>query len=329
MVKVIGKFDAIIPKPIVAAPDIINALNGHGSQPGPLMLSIRDTLGRDTRVLVSPAGLTEPALPEHGELPMIESFYVCITREVAVQSDSTGKEILSRDDEEKSEEILIEAVKRVVSAIKKRTEQASIDTRRPVGGYRCSYDRKDGTELKAEFPTEPESYRMPRYALASLPGVFTRIRPQKELDKAMWADLQGEVHSPVALPLHEELIHDAEVLQKAMRCEQATLCAAIAVELMLNRICSILLRRKGLQGEQVEKKLARKNLKSLPRTIKKLDPGTQVCVEKIDFVREERNNIAHGKSPDTPSDRMVEIIKTADEVRRILDDYEQLSEEGG
>ena len=221
MIEVIGDFDTIVPVPIIAAADIINSLNGHGSLPRQLAFSVGNS-----RVRVSLGEQVEPVFPEDGELPRIKSFCVRITRHVALQSDSTGKETLSRDDEGEFEAILIEAVKRVVSAIKKGTKQASIDTRHPVHSYRCSYTRIDDTPVETEFPLDPKSYKLPTSALGSLPGILTFRRSPEELDTAMWADVQGDVQSLVELPLHDELIYDAETLQAAMEYQMAALSAA-------------------------------------------------------------------------------------------------------
>jgi len=262
---------------------------------------------------------------------MVKSFYVCITREVDVQSDSAGKETLSRSDEEEFERILIEAVKRVVSAIKRMTEQPSIDTRRPVHGYRYSYRKDDGTVIK-ESPLKPGTYAMPNYSPYGLAGIYTPFKPPEELDAAMWADTQGDVHDEVDVPLHRELIYDAVTLQVAMKFEMAALCAAVAAEIMLYKLCSILLRRKGLQDEQIKTLLGGRNNPQLAGIIKKLDPN--VRLPDLDTVIKERNAIAHGRSQDEEyrniePERMAEIINTAYAVRQVLDDYEWLSEEGG
>ena len=321
-IEVTGQFNAIVPVPISVSTDIINSLNRHGSPPGQLAFSISAS-----KVEVSLGDQTEPAFPEDGEMPQIKSFLVRITRHVAVQTDAAELETLSRDDEAKFEEIFIKAVKRVVSAIKKRTEQSSIDTRRPVRAYCYKYHRDDGAVVNTEFPLGPESSRTPGYVVDGLPGMRTHIKCSKELNKAMWDDLKGEVNASDKLPLHDELIYDAKALQGSMRYEQAALSAAIAVELMLGEIFSILLRRAGsLRDTEIKTRLAREDFHSLPRTIKKLDPRTPICIEEIDSVREERNAIAHGDSRDISPKRMAEIINTSYEVRRILDDYERLPE---
>ena len=284
MAKVIGEFTATVPKPVTAGTNIINALNGHNRSPDARTLNINGA-----QVLVRLGGLTEPDL-ESGEYPRVKSFRVHITRDVALQSDE-GQEALTRNDEQEFEKILIKAVRIIVSAIKKETEQWFIDTRRPVQGYRCSYRANDGTVIKDEFPREPESYKMPSYALHSLAGVFTPFMPIGELDMAMWADLQGEVNAPIDLPLYDELIYDAAVLQAAKNYEMAALSAAIAIEVMLRRVCLALWRRQGKR-----KKRAGGDISKVVKKIKELEPGFRICDDKINRVFRERDRIAHGES---------------------------------
>ena len=300
MIEVIGDFDTIVPVPIIAAPDLINSLNSNGSLPGPLTFSIGDS-----EVEVSLGEQAEPVSPEDGEFPRIKSFRVRIPRHVAVQFDAAGRETLTRGDEQEFEDILVEAMKRIVSAIKKRTEQSSIDTRHPVHGYRYSYCSDNGTVIKGESPPEPGSYKMPRYALGSLAGILTPFRPPGELDEAMWADIQDVVHSSVALPLYDELIHDAKTLQAAMEYQLATLSAAIAVELMLHEICSLL----------GKKPPANAKIPWLLNTIRRLDPS---MLPNLKTVIMERNAIAHGESRNIDPERMAEIINKSHEVRKCL-----------
>ena len=313
MTRVTGEFSAIVPAPIATAPEILNSLNHH-RPPDPLRLDINGS-----EVLVWLGEQTDPIFNEHGEvdeLPRTNSFKVWITRDVSVQSDSTGREILSRDDEQKFEEILIEALKRVVSAIKRRTRQSSIDTRHPVHSYSDRYHRVDET-VDTVFPHQTGWNRMPAYTHGMISfGPFS-----EELDETMWNAMRIEVNSPVELPLYDELVHDAVTLRFDMHYQLAALSAAIAIELMLGEICSTLLQREGnLRDTQIEAILFGRNTTSLVRLIRELDSSTQICNKEIQSVFEERNRIAHGKSRYTNHERMSGIINMSYKVRKILDD---------
>ena len=313
MVKVVGEFKAIVPVPIMATHDIINSLKSRSSLPGPLTFSIKDS-----EVQVSLGEQTEPTFDEQGEeeLPRIKSFHVRITRPVAVQSDAAEREALTKDDEQAFEDILVESIKRLASAIKRRTEQSSIDTRHPVHGYRYTYYRANGAVLRAESPPEPGS-RIPRYALGRLAGFLTPFKSPGELDTAMWTDMQGDVQSSVELPLYDELIYDAETLQAAMEYQMAALSAATGIELMLHEICSTLLQRKGLGDEQIKLLLGGRSSPQLVGIMKKLDSTIQL--PNLDTAIKERNAIAHGKSRNIEPERMAEIINTSHRVKEILD----------
>ena len=312
--KVIGEFTAVVPAPIVTAPGILNLLNQYRS-PNPLTLDISES-----EVLIRLGEQTEPIFNEYGEvdeLPRISSFRVWINRDVSLQSDSTGQESLSIEDEREFEKILVEAVKRVVSAIKQRTRQSFIDTRHPIHSYSYKYHMADQT-VGTVFPLRSGSHRMPQYTLGRISFSFLH---SEELDETKWKAIQTEVRSPVELPLYDELIHDAETLRFDMRYQLSALSAAIAVELMLGEICSTLLRCQGnLQNTQIQAILSDRRTTSLVRLIKALSPGIQVDNKEIQSVFEERNRIAHGESRYTDPDRMAEMISVSYKVRKVLTD---------
>ena len=56
----------------------------------------------------------------------------------------------------------------------------------------------------------------------------------------------------------------------------------------------------------------------LVRLINKLDPDVHISHKEIQFVSEERNKIAHGKSRYTDADRMTDIIRISNKVRNVL-----------
>ena len=91
MTKVIGKFTAAVPGPIAVAPEILHFLNRLRA-PDPLKLSFGES-----EILVNLGEQTEPMFNEYGDLdqlPIIKSFVVWITRDVSLQSDSTGQQTL-------------------------------------------------------------------------------------------------------------------------------------------------------------------------------------------------------------------------------------------
>ena len=313
MTKVTGEFTAVVPGPIAVAPEVLNLLNQH-RPPNPLDLSFSES-----EVLVRLGEQTDPIFNEYGDvdqLPMIKSFRVRIKRDVSLQSDSTGQETLSVEDERAFEKILVEATKRVVSAIKQRTRQSIIDTRHPIYSYSCKYHTADQT-VTTVFPLRPGSHRMPQYTLGKISfGPFA-----EELDETMWRDAQSEVSSPVELPLYDELIYDAATLRWDMRYQLAALSAAMAVELMLSEICSTLLRREGnLRDTQIQAKLSGRRRSSLVRLIKELDPNIQIDNKEIQALFKERNRIAHGESRYTDPDRMADMINVSYKVRKVLTD---------
>ena len=312
--KVTGEFTAVVPGPIAAAPEVLNLLNQH-RPPDPLDLSFSES-----EVLVRLGEQTDPIFNEYGDvdqLPMIKSFRVWIKRDVSLQSDSTGKETLSIEDERAFEKILLEATKRIVSAIKQRTRQSFIDTRHPIHSYSYKYHMADQA-VATVFPLSSGSHRMPQYTLGRISfGPFG-----EELDEAMWRGIQSEVSSPVELPLYDELIHDAATLRWDMRYQLAALSAAIAVELMLSEICSTLLRCQGnLRDIQIQAILYNRNTLSKFQLIKALDPSVQIDNKEIQDLFEERNRIAHGESRYTDPDRMADMINLSYKVRKVVTDF--------
>ena len=311
--KVTGEFTAVVPGPIAAAAEVLNLLNQH-RPPDPLDLSFSES-----EVLVRLGEQTDPIFNEYGDvdqLPMIKSFRVWIKRDVFLQSDSTGKETLSIEDERAFEKILVEATKRIVSAIKQRTRQSFIDTRHPIHSYSYKYHMADQA-VATVFPLSSGSHRMPQYTLGKIS--FGHIG--EELDETMWRGMQTEVNCPVELPLYDELIHDAETLRWDMRYQLAALSAAIAVELMLSEICSTLLRCRGnLHNTQIQAILSDRRTTSLVRLIKELEPSLQIDNKEIQGLFEERNRIAHGESRYTDPHRMSKMISVSYKVRKVLTD---------
>ncbi|MYA61261.1 MAG: hypothetical protein F4X94_01610 [Dehalococcoidia bacterium] len=207
MTKLTGEFTATLPSPIVTAPDILNLMNQHRAPSLTLCID-------KSEILVLIEEQTDAIFDEYGdviELPQIKSFKVWLTRDVCLDSDSEGCGIVSTNDERRFEDMLVEAMGRVVSAIKKRTGQPSIDTRHPVHSYSYKYHRADET-VNTMFLLQEGNHRMPEYAWRAIS--FDSLCG--ELDENMWEAIQTDVASPVEIPLYDEFLHHATMLQYSM-----------------------------------------------------------------------------------------------------------------
>ena len=308
--KVTGKFTASVPAPIVVARSILEMVDRRRSPRIKLRIDESD-------VMVNPEERTEPILDEQGfeeVSPRISSFKACIARDVPLQSDSEGCAILSLNDERKFEAVLVEAIRRVVSAIKLRTGQSSIDTRHPVHSYGYRYF-SDDQPVGTLFPVREGFYPMPQYAL----GTISFDAPCKELDTGMWEGLQTEVASPVEIPLYDEFLHDAVTFRAEMNYQMAALSAAISMELMLAKIYTALLVREcNLRKSQIQKKVEDTRQKDLVYMIKALDPDLPISDQEVQSVFRERNCIAHGDRLGTSPETMADMIATARRAREVL-----------
>ena len=310
MTKVIGEFTASVPAPIVVGPIMLNLMNQRRSP------SVNLRIG-ESDVLVHLDEQTEAIWDEQGyadALPRIRSFKVWITRVVSLSSDSEGRVILSMEDEREFEEVLVEALKRVVSAIKVRTGQSSIDTRHPVHSYGYRYF-SDDQPVATRFPIGEGFHRMPAYARGTI--AFASLF--QELDTGMWESLQTEVASPVEIPLYDELLHDAVTYRTDMNYQMAALSATMSMELLLAKICATLLAREGnLRASQIQELLNGRRPRDLVASIIAVDPDTPISHKEIQTVTGERNRIAHGKSRYTSAETMGDMIATARMVRGVL-----------
>ena len=310
MTKLTGEFTATVPSPIVTAPDILNLMDGHRSPSLTLRIN-------KSEILVQIEEQTDAIFDEYGdviELPQIKSFKVWITRDVSLDSDSEGCEIVSTNDERRFEDMLVEAIGRVVSAIKKRTGQPSIDTRHPVHSYSYKYHRADET-VNTMFPLQEGNHKIPEDAW----GVIFFDNPCGELDENTWETIQTDIASPVEIPLYDEFLYDAVILKSGMQYQFAMLSAAIALELLLWEICSSLLEWKGnLQETQIQVLLSGRRPNDLVRLINELDPDIPISHKEVQSAFEERNKIAHGKSRDIDADRIADIIGISNKARNVL-----------
>ena len=222
-VKIIGRFNAFIPVPIFASFDILDVV---GSRQSKSRINLK--IG-ESDVSVCLGDYTEPT---YDELPTIKSFNVEITRPASLQCEIGSREALLRSEECYFEGVLVEAVRRIVTAIKRKTKQALIDTRHPVHSFEFSYFEMDCEADKPFYSNDPEFRRMPRYALGRI--AFDNL--SAELDISLWTNIGTEVNSPVQIPTYDDLIFDALTFRDGLHYQMATLSAAIAIELMVNKI---------------------------------------------------------------------------------------------
>ena len=314
MTKVIGEFTATVPAPIVVAPSILNEMNQR--RVPSVHLSINES---DVRVQLGEQ--TEPILDESGYaevLPKISGFKVWITRDVQLGSSLGDGAILSMEDEREYEQVLIEALERVVSSIKLRTGQSSIDTRHPVHSYGYKYHRDDEA-VGTLFPVQEGFHRLPLYFLDAIAFDAHCL----ELDTGMWEAVEKEVTSAVEIPLFDQLLHDAATFRTDMNYQMAALSAAISVELQLVEICTTLLIREGnLRDSQARRIIEGRRPMDLVKILKALDPDSPISYKEIQSTFENRNRIAHGKSRHTSRETMANMIATARRIRGVLSSLE-------
>ena len=241
-IRIIGRFFAFIPVPIIASFDILDVV-GSSQFKSRIDLKIGQS---DVSVL-----LGDYTDPTSDELPTIKSFEVQITRSASLQCKTGIRKALPRSEENYFEDVLIEAVGRVVTAIKRKTKQAFINTRHPVHSYEFSYFREDCEVNKPFYFNDPAIRKLPRYALGRV--AFDSL--SAELDTTLWTNLGPEINSPVRLPTYDELIFDALTFRDGLNYQMATLSAAIAIELMVSKIYTTFLHKEcGITKPQVKPK---------------------------------------------------------------------------
>ncbi len=314
MTKVIGEFTANLPVPILTGPGILNLMNKHSS------LSVNMHIdGSDVRVQLE--GQTEPICNEWGDvdlLPRVKSFKVWITRDLPLGTDSEGNKRLSFSDERGFEQVLVKSVKRVVSIIKLKARQSSINTRHPVHSYDYKYHWADQS-VGTMFSLHEGAHGLPIYMLDTFSfDVFSH--ELNELDEGMWEEVQTKVASSVEIPIFDELLHDAIVFRAAMNYRMAALSAAVSIEVLLSRIYETLLACNGtLKDCQVQ----RLNNWEKVKKIQELEPDIPILWEEIGPIFDERNRIAHGESLDTSREMMDAMINSCQHVRSVLSGLEE------
>ena len=319
MPRVTGEFNVILPTPIVAAQEVIEMLCSH-NHPDSIKLNVNAS-----DVMASLGETTPLEEDDYGnpiELPRIASLSVWITREARTQCDANGREILLTYEEELYEEILVESLRRLTSAIKDTIGQSGINTRHPIRSYSSRYHRED-RQIGTEFAWPRRSFRIPKYAYGSFfftDSVSDSLGKPGALDLGIWDSVQSKVHIPFKLPVYDELIHDAAVYRSEARYQLAALSSSIAVELMLKEICRKLLRRQGnLHDEQIDAILSERRVPSLVYLIRSLSSNLNFTGKEIQQVSRIRNEIAHGETRDTDEEKLRDVLNITYKVRNTLE----------
>ena len=309
--RIIGRFLAIIPEPIIASFDILEVVDSRQSK-GQISLNIGES---DVSVWLG--NYTEPS---YDELPTVKGFNLEIKRYAFLQCKTGGVKTLPRSEENCFEDVLVETVQRIATAIKRKTKQAFINTRHPVDSYEFAYFVENSETDKPFYFNDPAVRKLPRYALAR----FAFDSLGTELDAAMWTNLGPETNSMALLSDYDELIFNAHTFRDGLNFQMAALSAAIAIELMVNKVLAALLGKKCvLTKSQTKSKLG---LKLVPkvRLINRLEPQIQLFSEEIRQVVKIRKVIAHGESLETSRQEMSLVIRTSHKVRRILAELDAL-----
>ena len=305
MQKVIGQFDVTLPVAISVGTELLNAT------PNPCTFQIQDS-----EISISPLEYTEAVYyEEHDEweLPRLTEIRVWITRPTPVQTDDQGCHRLSGDSEADFERELVEATRRVVSAVKQRIGQWDVDTRHPVYSYSYRYFYAD-ISVSTDWPLASRSKAMPEYAK----GMIT-FQTHGEVTGEVWQQVIDDTKSPVNLPFYDELLYDAMTLRMSMRYDAAVLYAAIAVELMLETACGLLLKTNdNLDEGQIDVKLRGRKIPALVKMIRRLEPSLGIDESGIRRTAKLRNKIAHGEPCTVTPDDMSTALKTAHSLRRDL-----------
>lgn len=305
MSEVLGKFDVTLPVPIDVAPGF----------PGPDVPPCQFWIGA---VRVSALPLDTPSVNHYStgddEPPKLVELRVWITREVIL--DRAGREdlVLPAKEEDSFEELLIEATRRFITMVRDKTNQWELDTRHPV--YSCSYSYSvGGKPLATTWPMKRGNKRRPGYV-----GIVS-IRPSDfygELTGDIWQEVTAEIRGFVSAAPHNELIADAKVLRGYLRYDASALYAAIASELMLQRICGGLLITRGMKGKHRGAKVSDLTAFQLRKLIYELDLGFPVKDEDIRWLFELRNKIAHGKAKAVTWRQVGRAIGIAEHLRQCL-----------
>jgi hypothetical protein len=304
MATIQGQFDVSLSIPIDVAPDFPT------SGLAPCCFQIEGD-----RITILPLSMTSVTLYSDGdyEPPKLTEIRVWISREIDLGREWEESLTLSTDDERRFEAVLVEATRHFVTIIKRKTNQWDLDTRHPVCAYNYAFSRAD-VRLGTAWPMEQGTKRLPEYASGII--MLHSHDFQNELTQDIWQEVIADVSRSTSVSLHDELLDDAKTFRSRMRYDATALYAAIASELMLERVCGSLLKTKGgLSEKQSKAKVSKLNIRQLLELIGKLDPSVPVKYENVRKLFRLRNRIAHGETQTVTWREANEALSTAEQLK--------------
>ncbi len=297
-----GQFDLTLTTPISMSFEVVQG------ELEPIKFEIDNS-----RVMIQPPKITE-GTDYNGDVepPRLIDVRVWIIKEVLDTSPESLKK-LSGDEEVSFEKILIEAVRRFVTLVKLRTDQWSLDTRYPVYSYKYAYFLGDDT-LDTSFPLSKGSRKMPEYFKGRL-----TFETYEELTIDAWRGIVQAIGVPTPLPIHEEFLYDARIFRDSGQYHISILFAAVAVEVILEEVSEKLLKAKGtLTDSQCDAILSGRRVPSLVKLVKELEPSIQLDRKNLEWLLQQRNKIAHGKTRISKGQDAGKAIGVATALRRQL-----------
>lgn len=310
MDKVKGQFDVILPVPIAVS------LGFSQQNLGLLQFQIENS-----DVTIFPPTVEVVDLGDGEAEGRVKKIRVWIVRDAQLESGKQGHWRPTSEEKEKFGRILIGATSRFVTAVKLKTDQWDLDTKRFVRLYKYEYCNAD-VAVDTTFPLVSEAGEQYELGISSL--FFDPDEFHGELTDEIWKEVSGDVQGLVPLPAYEELLYDAKTFCESMRYDTAFLYAALAAELILEQACMNLLKAKGnLTDDQCEEILRGKNIPSKRSLIKKLVKKPEPAFTeppRLEWLFKTRNKIAHGKLLSVTGEQALEAIKIAKHLKQQLKD---------
>jgi len=306
MAKIQGRFNVSLLVPVDVVPDFpASGLDScHFQIEGDIVTIMPLNI---TKAIPYPDGDYEPS--------RLTEIRVWINREIDLRREQEESLVLSADEEQKFEKILVKATEHFVTVIKNKTNQWDLDTRHPVHAYSFEYWLED-VQISTAWPMKPGDKRLPEYAQGGI-----SLRPsdfQDELSQEMWQEVVAEVRRPAPPHPQDELLYDAKTFRSHMRYETSVLYAAIASELMLREACARLLKTEGGLSDRQCDLIVKMNIPQLFELMHELNRSFLIKYEDVRNLVELRNRIAHGRSNTATHQEANEAIGTAEHLKRSL-----------
>lgn len=217
-------------------------------------------------------------------------------------------------EDERAEDIMVKAVRRLVLAVRRQTNQWFLDSANPVKSYRCQVISAGRTTR-----TIPDSDRWRTPASARIKVSFDPGAFYGELDADDLAAIKRQMIEWNEVPVYEQLILDAKRAVSARQFDVALLFSAFAVELLLKQCFRLVLQENGKLAEKDLKGLVdRRHASDINNLVKVLKPDlfTEEEAKLIAGVLESRNLVAHRGSQQVTGVQASDSIKLAVSVQR-------------